>query len=136
MVAEHIVLQEIDGSRRIEVPVVAKPDAGTAPTAEIHISALVLEQYRHIWIELAFAAASVPGAAREHEYVFASEVLGPRFLRLRSRCDDAPRWCTLLERPDERIDDILRVAARRSEDDADQRKVRHEHRASHSSPGG
>src|SRR6267378_2192916 len=66
-----VVLQMIRRSRRVEVPMVPEPDARTRFAGQVQILRLVMEQQRHVWIQLSLSASCIPGRGGEQENISA-----------------------------------------------------------------
>ena len=115
MMGLDVVLQMIRRSRRVEVPMVPEPDARTRFAGQVQSLRLVMEQHRHVWIQLSLDAPCIPGRGGKEENISAQQILWLRFLGY--RCLDLPAWSNALQRIGQRIHDILRVTTGRGKDD-------------------
>src|SRR4029077_18619351 len=118
MMGLDIVLQMIRRSRRVEVPMVPEPDARTRFAGQVQSLRLVMEQHRHVWIQLSLGASCIPGRGGEQKNISAQQILWLRFLG--HRFPDLPAWANALQKPDQRIHHVLGVTASRRKDDMEE----------------
>jgi hypothetical protein len=92
--------------------------ACTRFASQVQSPRLIMEQDRHVWIQLPLDASGIPGRGGEHENISAQQILWLRFLG--HRFLDLPAWGNALQISDQRIHHVRGVTAGRGKDDMEE----------------